>query len=154
MKEFKVTSNIGAGLFSDEAVGVLLRFPDGSRAELYLHALTQDVLVELHKAGVKFEAYKTPEDALANSRAIIERIVRNGTWHPVDGEPVEITDENKHRIVSNVGLTTATINAARALAEERVEEEEGNSASSSGGSSPRTGGNTGDMSSAPTGKLN
>lgn len=154
MKDFACKSNIGAGLFSSGPVPVRLNFPDGSYATFSLNAITQDVVVELIKLGVKLEGHASAEEALANSKSIIERIVVAGEWHPVGGDVVSIDATNRGRIVSNAGLTAALINAARALAEEIVAEEEGNSGSSSVGNSRRTGGNTGGTSSGPAGRAN
>lgn len=73
---------------------------------------------------MKFDNYKTSQEALENSAKIINRIVVGGSF-----EGIEIKDELRKRILSNVGLTTTILEASRALAEEKAEEEEGNSES-------------------------
>ena len=149
MKEFKCKSNIGAGLFAEGTTPIELHFPDGTVATFNVRAMTQDLLVDLQKSGVKFEDFKDNADALANSTAIIEAIVESGQWGDV-----EIGEGNRHRIVSNIGLTAALINAARALAEEIVEEDSENFEPSSAGSSPQTDENTGGSSSGPISNQN
>jgi hypothetical protein len=149
MKEFRCRSNIGAGLFAEGTTPIELHFPDGTVATFNVRAMTQDLLVDLQKSGVKFEDFTDNADALANSTAIIEAIVESGQWGDV-----EIGEGNRHRIVSNIGLTAALINAARALAEEIVEEDLGNSVISSDGSLPPTAENTGGSSSEPISSQN
>lgn len=124
MKKFVAPSSIGDGLFSDEAIDIEISFPDGKTATFKLHAMTQEVVVELEKAKVKFEGYKSQEEALDNSAKIIERIVVSGEF---DG--TEIEGDLRRRILSNVGLTQTLLDASRSLAEEKVEEEEKNSES-------------------------
>jgi hypothetical protein len=124
MKTFTSPSNVGAGLFTDEPVDVQINFPDGTKAIFKLHAMTQQIVVEFEKDGVKFEGYKTQEEALENSAKIIDRIVESGEY---DG--IKIVDDLKPRILSNVGLTKTLLDASRSLAEEIIEEEEGNSES-------------------------
>ena len=124
MKEFKCGSNIGEGLFSDDPVPIQLNFPDGTTAEFEVYALTPRRVLALRKSGVKFEGHKDDEEAIKHSELIIGSIVHSGIW-----KDVVITDDNKHCIVGNMGLTTALINAARALAEEKEETEVKNSES-------------------------
>lgn len=123
MKSFKVKSNIGEGLFSDEAVAVSLEFPDGSIETYELYALTRERVFELQKQGVTFKEHSDDKKAWEDAKKIIDVVVKSGTYK---GEDIS---ENKHRIVSNLGLMTAVIGAAGALAEEREEEEEKNSES-------------------------
>jgi len=122
MKEFKCASNIGEGLFSDEPVSIQLNFPDGTSGQFEVFAMTPRRVLALRKEGVKFEGHKDDEEAIRHSEMIISSIVRSGRW-----QDVEITDANKHAIVGNMGLTTALINAARCLAEEKEETEAKNS---------------------------
>jgi hypothetical protein len=124
MKTFDAPSNVGAGLFSSEPIDVQVNFPDGTCATFKLHAMTQQIVVEFEKDGVKFDNYKTQEEALENSAKIINRIVVSGEY---DG--INIVEDLKPRILSNVGLTKTLLDASRSLAEEIVEEEEGNSES-------------------------
>jgi len=122
MKEFKCESNIGEGLFSEDPVLVRLNFPDGSVGEFELFALTPRRVLALRKSGVKFQDHKDDEEAISHSEKIISAIVHRGRW-----QDVEITAENKHNIVGNMGLTAALINASRFLAEEKQETESKNS---------------------------
>lgn len=124
MKEFDAPSSIGDGLFSDEPVEVQINFPDGKSATFKLHAMTQDVLVELEKEKVKFDGYRNQTEALENSGKIIDRLVVSGEF---DG--TSIGPELRKRILSNVGLTQTLLEASRSLAEVKAEEEEGNSES-------------------------
>jgi len=124
MKSFACESNIGEGLFSDDAVSIELNFPDGTVAEFDVYALTPRRVLALRKAGVKFENHKDDEEAIKHSEAIIASIVKCGRW-----KDTEITEENRHNIVGNMGLTAALINASRMLAEERQESEAKNSES-------------------------
>lgn len=125
IKQFNAPSNVGAGLFETEPVDIQINFPDGTAATFQLHAMTQEVVVEFEKAGVKFEGYKNQQEALDNSAKIIDRIMAGGEYSGKDLSAKEL----KQRILSNVGLTKTILDASRALAEEQVEAEEGNSES-------------------------
>lgn len=124
MKSFKCESNIGEGLFSEEAVPIELTFPDGTVGEFEVYALTPRRVLSLRKAGVKFEGHKDDEEAIKHSEAIIASVVKCGKW-----QGVEIDESNRHNIVGNLGLTAALINAARMLAEEKADDEAKNSES-------------------------
>ena len=125
MKSFDVKSNIGEGLFSDDPIDVQLNFPDGTVGTFKVFAMTQDVVLELMKAGVRFDnASKDPEYNYNNFSKMINRIVHSGSW-----KGIKIDDSNKNRIMSHSGLAEALLNAARMLAEETVEEDTKNSES-------------------------
>jgi hypothetical protein len=123
MKSFKVESNIGEGLFTDEAVAVSLEFPDGSIETYELYALTRERVFELQKQGVTFKEHKDEKKAFEDAKQIVDALVKSGTYR---GEDIT---ENKHKIVSNLGLMSAIINAASVLAEDREVAEEKNSES-------------------------
>ncbi len=124
MKSFDCPSNIGEGLFSNEAVKVQLNFPDGTSGIFDVHAMTQDMVVEFEKGGVKFQDYANQEEALENSAVIINRVVAGGEY-----KGVKIVDQLRRRILSNAGLTATLLNVSRKLAEETIEVEEKNSES-------------------------
>lgn len=124
MKEFKCAGNIGEGLFSDEPVAIQLNFPDGTSGVFEVFALTPRRVLDLRKKGVKFEGHKNDEEAISHSEMIIASIVHAGHW-----QNVEINAENVYKIVGNMSLTAALINAARFLAEEKEETEAKNSES-------------------------
>ena len=111
--------------------------------------MTQDIIIELQKTGVKFEDYVDNEDAVKHSVAILERIVEDGQY----GEQ-EINESNLRRVVSNPSLAADLINAATMLAQGDAEEDAGNLLPSSAGSSIPPAENTGSSSSAPTGTPN
>ena len=122
MKKLHCDSNIGEGLFTNDPVDVELEHPDGTVSEWRLYALTPRRVMALKKSGVKFENYDNEEEALRNSEAVIGSIVHSGKWRDT-----VITEDNKHDIIGNMGLTTSLISAARFLAEERQETETKNS---------------------------
>jgi hypothetical protein len=123
LKTFKVESNIGEGLFVDEAIAISLEFPDGSVETYELYALTQDKVIQLQKEGVSFKEHKDGAKAHEDAKKIIDKLVKSGTYK---GEDIS---GNKHKIASNLGLMSAIVKAAGALAEEKEEEEEKNSES-------------------------
>jgi hypothetical protein len=112
IKQFDAPSNVGAGLFETEPVTIQVNFPDGTAATFQLHAMTQEVVVEFEKEGVKFEGYKDQNEALENSAKIINRIVDSGEYQGKDLSLKEL----KQRILSNVGLTRTLLDASRTLA--------------------------------------
>jgi hypothetical protein len=122
LKTFNVPSNIGVGLFETEPVTVGFSFPDGTKATLRLRPLTQEVLVEAHKLGIKSGDFDNPQEAADNLEAMLGLLIDGGEW---DG--MEINAENRGRIASHAGLLTKVFEASRYLAEEVIEEEEGNS---------------------------
>lgn len=124
MKSFKIKSNIGEGLFKDEAVAVQLEFPDGSVGIFKLHALTQDRVIKLRKAGVSFKEHSDQEKAYNDAIKILDELVESGEY-----QGLEIDKTNRHKIASNLGLMSGIIQACGALAEEREEVEAKNSES-------------------------
>lgn len=121
MKNFSCPTNIGAGLFESGPVRIQINFPDGTSGEFEVCAMTQDIVIEFEKSGVKFDNYDSQEEALENSAIILRRVLKGGEY-----EGIKIQDELRDRVLSNVGLTKTILEASRALAEEQVEEEEGN----------------------------
>ena len=61
MKTFEVKSNIGEGLFTEDAVAVQLSFTNGTTEVYELYALTRERVIALQKSGVSFRMRKQEE---------------------------------------------------------------------------------------------
>jgi hypothetical protein len=129
VQKFECKSNLGVGLFTDEPQNVEISFPNGDFFRGRIRALTQEVIISLMQKGIKFDGYKNLADANLHMKKMINEIV-------VDGEIISercgdqiINDESRARVMSHQGFMEKSIEVARHLAEEVVEESEENSES-------------------------
>lgn len=99
MKSIKAKSQAGAGLFTDEPLPLCVEFGNGDRVELELMPLTQDMIVDLHREGIKFQDYADPAEAFDNSGKIFDRLVIEAKYIPAGGEPVALEGKYRRRLM-------------------------------------------------------
>ena len=119
-----INIEIGEGLFANEPVPVEIEFADHT-ATFFMTALTQSVVADLEKEGVKFDTQST-EKALKSSRKLFARIVHG--WEDFKAQGVEIpyNDENRDRVAEVPEVAAELIQISVQLAAYRQEQEEGN----------------------------
>lgn len=127
MKRHKVNLAIGEGMFSNEPIGRVIEFADGSEATFYLTPVTGDLAVELEEAGIVFapDGFASQAEALRASRAFLSKVLHGWSGWVVDGVEIPYNEENVNRIAATA-LGADLVNIASKLAVETREANEGN----------------------------
>jgi len=119
-----INIEIGEGLFSNEPVPVEIEFADHT-ATFFMTALTQSVVVDLEKSGVKFDT-KSSDMALKSSRKLFAKIVHGWNGFLANGVEIPYNDENRDRVAEVPEVAAELIQISVQLAAHRQEQEEGN----------------------------
>ncbi len=119
-----INIEIGEGLFANEPVPVEIEFADHT-ATFFMTALTQSVVADLEKEGVKFDT-ESVDKALASSRKLFAKIVHGWEDFKAAGVEIPYTDENRDRVAEVPEVAAELIQIAVQLASYRQEQEEGN----------------------------
>jgi hypothetical protein len=119
-----INIEIGEGLFANEPVPVEIEFADHT-AIFFMTALTQSVVAELERGGVKFDT-KSTEKALTSSRKLFAKIVHGWEDFKANGVEIPYSDENRDRVAEVPEVAAELIQISVQLAAYRQEQEEGN----------------------------
>jgi hypothetical protein len=120
-----INIEIGEGLFANEPVPVEIQFADHT-ATFLMTALTQSVVVDLEKNGVKFDAAASTEKALASSRKLFAAVVHGWEGFKANGVEIPYSNETRDRVAEVPEVAVEIINIAMQLASHRQSVEEGN----------------------------
>ena len=131
-----INIEIGEGLFANEPVPVEIEFADHT-ATFLMTALTQSVVAELEKGGVRFDS-KSLDDAtkaLKSSRKLFAAVVHGWEGLKAQGAEIPFNEANRDRVAEVPEVAAEIIQIAVQLAAYRQEQEAGNSGNSSVGTS-------------------
>ena len=128
-----INVEIGEGLFADKPVPVEITFADHT-ATFYMTALTQRVVAQLEKDGVKFDS-PTTDVALQSSRKLFAAVVHGWDGFMASGVEIPFTEDNRDKVAEVPDVAAEIIGIAVQLASKRQEAEEKNSESSLAGTS-------------------
>ena len=120
-----INIEIGEGLFANEPVPVEIEFADHT-ATFLMTALTQTVVADLEKHGVKFDAAASTEKALTSSRKLFAAVVHGWEGFKANGDEIPYSDQNRDRVAEVPEVAVEIINIAMQLASHRQSVEEGN----------------------------
>lgn len=119
-----INIEIGEGLFANEPVPVEIEFADHT-ATFFMTALTQSVVADLEKRGVKFDTQST-DKALTSSRKLFAQIVHGWEGFMANGVEIPFNEENRDRVAEVPEVAAELIQISVQLAAHRQEVEEGN----------------------------
>ena len=129
VKSIKAKSKIGAGLFSDDTMKMRVEFDNGDAVELEIMPITQDMLVELRRGGVKFADYTDEIEAYEHGSQIFNRITVGAWFIPAGGERRELEGKFKDRLMQLPDVMAGIFEAAAEHGAQIVKDDEGNSES-------------------------
>ena len=129
MKEIQAKSKIGAGLFTDDPLALQFNFEDGAKLQVEVVAITNDLVVDFHKEGIKFEDYKDELEAAEHGAKVFNRIVVSAKYITPDGEANKLEGKYKDRVLQLPDVLAAIFEEAKKHAAEIEEADEGNSES-------------------------
>jgi hypothetical protein len=129
VKTIRAKSKIGAGLFSDSKVKIRVEFDGGAAVELELLPITQDMLIELRKAGVKFADYADEIEAYEDGAQIFNRIVVDAVYFEPDGTSRPLEGKYKDRLMQLPDVMAGIFECAAEHGAQIVKEDEKNSES-------------------------
>lgn len=119
-----INIEVGEGLFTSDPVAVEIEFADHT-ATFFMTALTQSVVAELERQGVKWDT-KNTERALQSSRKLFAKIVHGWEGFKANDVDIPFTEENRDRVAEVPEIAAEIIQIAVQLASHRLEVEEGN----------------------------
>jgi hypothetical protein len=129
MKEIQATSKIGAGLFTDDTLELQFNFEGGEKLQVEVLAITQDMVADFHREGVKFADYKNELEALEHSTKVFNHIAVGATYIDFDGKVHELEGKYKDRVMQLPDVMAAIFDEARKHAAELEDTDAGNSES-------------------------
>lgn len=129
VKSIRAKSKAGAGLFTDSPLPVCVEFDNGDKVELNLMPLTQDMIVDLHRDGIKFQDYTDPSEAFDHSGRIFDKIVIDAKYLPSGGDAQELEGKYRRRLMQLPDVMAGIFEAASEHGATIYKEDEKNSES-------------------------
>lgn len=129
VKTINAKSKIGAGLFTDDTLEIKVEFEDGGALMLEVYPITQDMIVDLERDGVKFGEYANNTEAMENGSQIFNRIAKSAKYIGPGGNSRDLDGKYKDRIMQLPDVMAGIFEAASEHGATIYREDEKNSAS-------------------------